>query len=133
MQIFRGDNTQRISDSSSRFVAKRSFFFKGSFPKVNALNQIFTELAPRPIQSINCDGRVFVVCCLSSVPSVSNWNKEIWRLLVKEYIAKKKRKVFALLVGFEFALGILGSILLNQPTVHTGELAGTVAVVFDDR
>ena len=43
---------------------------------------IFTELAPRPIQTISCNVR------LLCVPSVVNRNCIDWRLLVKKCIAK---------------------------------------------
>ena len=50
---------------------------------------VFTESAPRPIQSSSRDVHMYV-------PSVDNQNRESWRLLVKECIANigKLRTLF---------------------------------------
>ena len=47
---------------------------------------IFTKLAPRPTQFVSCDIRLCDMDVLAS--PVGNRNKESWRLLVKERIAK---------------------------------------------
>ena len=46
---------------------------------------IFTTLAPRSIQSISCNVRVWMCGCV--VPSVGDGNRDIWKLLVKGLIA----------------------------------------------
>ena len=54
---------------------------------------IFTASASRPIQSRSCDVRIKKMCF---VPSVDDWNRESWRLLVEERIANigKLRPLF---------------------------------------
>ena len=47
--------------------------------------QFFNELAPTPIQSVSCD---VCLCACAFVPSAGTWKHVVWRLLVKEHIAK---------------------------------------------
>ena len=51
---------------------------------INIFNLIFTELAPRPIQSKS----PFICCGCVVVPSVGDRNGEGWRFLVEKRIAK---------------------------------------------
>ena len=67
------------------------------------------------------------VLCRCFVPSVANRNRESWRLLVKEHMAKIGKLRSPFLGWFKpFVLGlkkivVLGSVLVNQPiTVHSG-------------
>ena len=48
---------------------------------------LFTENVTRPLLFKSCDVRLLSVVC-PSVPSVGNQNKERWRLVVQERIAK---------------------------------------------
>ena len=73
---------------------------------------IITESAPRPIQSISHNFRVFV--CSFSVPSVDNPNQESWRLLIKERIAKFSdlrtffMESFGVFLGLYILFGVFG-------------------------
>ena len=94
---------------------------------------IFTESAPRPLQSIICN--VCLSVCVF-VSSVSDRNQESWRLLVNERTAKVTKirtpfiGRFQPLFWFLIFFVLWGSFLVNQPIVHSrgvsrGSVCGT--------
>ena len=76
---------------------------------------IFTELASRPIQCISFNVRV-----LSSPPgnTASRWTGDLW-LTRRRFYFWNVRIIFGVLIFF----GFLGSVLVNQPSVHSGRVS----------